>query len=948
MSTPASQNAARIPPCPDPVDPRPGRCASVGTPFGDAPPPGPGAADAKGIKRTGPWHGDSVDEVARRLHTDPQTGLPGHEAADRRRQHGANEIAEGQRRGAIAIFLDQFRDFMIVVLIAAAIISGVLGDAIDTVVILAIIALNALIGFVQEYRAEQAVAALRRLAALEASVLRDGKPVSIPAADVVPGDLVTVEAGSAVPADLRFVEAVALRTDEAALTGESHPVEKTVDVVAQADAPLGDRHNMGYKGTVVTHGRGRGIVVATGMGTELGAIATLLHEGEAGRTPLQKRLARFGRSLALVVLAICTILFATGVLRGEAPLLMLLTAISLAVAAIPEALPAVVSVSLALGARKMVRRHALARKLPAVETLGSVTFICSDKTGTLTENRMHAEELHASGQTLPTARVDATHDPWRTFLHALALSNDAFSEVGAPTVGDPTEVALLEAARGHDVHKSALEEQHPRVGEVPFDPERARMTTLHADDGCVVAYTKGAPECVLPHCRDALGPAGPEPIEAGRLLEIAGEMAGRGLRVLAVAYRVWPELPSTSEPETVEADLTFVGLVGLLDPPRPEAVEAVRLCRSAGITPVMITGDHPATAGAIARRLDIMADGDAVLTGRELARLDPADLKRRVAEVRVYARATPEQKIQIVSALQDRGEVVAMTGDGVNDAPALRRADIGVAMGITGTDVAKEASDMILLDDNFATIVSAIREGRRIFDNIRKFIKYTMTSNAGEIWTIFLAPFLGLPIPLLPIHILWINLVTDGLPGLALAAEGEERGVMERPPRAPDESVFARGLWQHILWVGLLMGGVCLVTQAWALRAAPAQWQTMVFTVLTLSQLGHVLAVRSECESFFARGSSANHALAGAVALTFALQLATIYVPALNVIFRTRPLAAAELGLCLALSAIVFVAVEVEKGLVRRGLLYATAPGSDHPTKRSNPSQKRARIASVS
>ena len=929
-----------------------------------------GAADASPPT----WHQLPTEEVARRLGVDLHAGLTGDEVRQRREQYGANEIREGKRRGPLAMFLGQFTDFMILVLIGAAIVSGMIGDVVDTLVIVAIVVLNAVIGFVQEYRTERAIAALKQMAALTAHVVRDGQSQMVPASELVPGDVVLIEAGNAVPADLRLVEAVQLKIEEAALTGESQPVEKLTRLMHEADLPLGDRRNMAYKGTLVTYGRGRGVVVETGMGTELGRIAELLRAEEEGKTPLQKRLARFGKNLAIAVLVICAILFVTGLLRGEPVMLMLLTAISLAVAAIPEALPAVVSVSLALGARKMVGQNALIRKLPAVETLGSVTFICSDKTGTLTENRMRVEEFYAGAQALRALPAEVVaHEPWRTLLTALALSNDARATADGGILGDPTEVALYRAARDAGFDKASLTQTQPRVAEIAFDSERARMTTLHripsplAGEGeggglspaplplvfpsspsllpqgasrgalrapsftlgeggeSVVAYTKGAPEHVLPLCHDRLLPQGVTMLDRGAVEEVVECMAAEGLRVLAVATRSWPTLPEPFEAENVETRLTFVGLVGLMDPPRAEARAAVQLCRTAGITPVMITGDHPATARAIAARLGIIAGDGEVLTGRELARMEMKEFEEHVERVRVYARVAPEQKIKIVKALQDKGEYVAMTGDGVNDAPALRRADIGVAMGITGTDVAKEAGHMILLDDNFATIVAAVREGRRIFDNIRKFIKYTMTSNSGEIWTIFLAPFLGLPIPLLPIHILWINLVTDGLPGLALAAEKQERGIMQRPPRPPNESIFAHGMWQHMLWVGLLMGAASLFTQAWAIHTGNGHWQTMVFTVLTLSQLGHVLAIRSETDSLFTQGVFSNRPLIGAVLLTFGLQMATIYVPWLNPIFKTEALTVDELVFCLVLSTVVFVAVEIEKWLVRRGWLYTGA-----------------------
>ena len=869
------------------------------------------------------WHTLTTDETAQRLETNPQSGLSSANAAKRLAQYGANELKEKRARSLWRMLLDQFADFMIIVLIGAAVVSGIVGDVEDTVAIIVIVILNAVIGFVQEYRAEQAMAALKRMSEAGAHVLRDGQAETVSASGLVPGDVVLLEAGNVVPADLRIIETARLKIDESALTGESVAVEKQIQALTMATAPLGDKICLAYKGTIVTYGRARGLVVATGMNSELGKIAALLSEDSETKTPMQKRLARFGKLLALAALAVCALVFIVGVLRGEPVLLMFMTAVSLAVAAIPEALPAVVTVSLALGARKMVKQHALIRRLPAVETLGSVTFICSDKTGTLTQNKMHVTAIYADGALRDTWQDDNKAEPWPTLFHALALSNDAHLDSHNKAHGEPTEAALLHAAQAAGWDKTALENEAPRLKELPFDSERKRMTTFHGTAENVIAYTKGSPEAVLPCCERVLMTDGEQNIDRAALLQQTESMAADGLRVLAIAYRHWPALPASERPDELESGLIFLGFVGLIDPPRSEAREAVSLCKSAGITPVMITGDHPATARAIARELGILVNGDGkVMTGIELERLDQKAFEAEVEHVRVYARVDPAQKIKIVKALQDKGEVVAMTGDGVNDAPALKAADIGIAMGKGGTDVAREAAHMVLLDDNFATIVHAVREGRRIFDNIRKFIKYTMTSNAGEIWTIFLAPFLGLPIPLLPIHILWVNLVTDGLPGLALTAEPAEHGIMRRPPRPLHESIFAHGMWQHMIWVGLLMGGICLMTQAWALHSGSAHWQTMVFTVLTLSQMGHVLAIRTEKESLFSVGVFSNPLLIFAVLLTFALQMATIYVPALNPIFKTQPLSMGELGLCLALSSVVFFAVEIEKWLVRRGLIY--------------------------
>lgn len=879
------------------------------------------------------WHQQETAQAAQNLKSSPK-GLTPDEAARRLQEWGPNELTEKKKKTIFMMFLDQFKDFMILILIAAALISGIIGDLSDTIAIVVIIALNAVIGFVQEYRAEKAMATLKKMAAPYAAVIRDGVHSTVLATEIVPGDVVILEAGNIVPADMRLLEVARLKIEEAALTGESLPVEKHTGVTHDALAPLGDRRNMAYKGTFATYGRGTGLVVSTGMATELGKIAMMLQEEDEVKTPLQKRLASFGKRLAVAVLAICAVIFAVGLLRGEPPLLMLLTSISLAVAAIPEALPAVVTISLALGARKMIRQNALIRKLPAVETLGSVTYICSDKTGTLTLNKMTVEELYVDGRSVKAASLPVKgHDsdgplasnPYETLLTALALNNDAREDSSGNVIGDPTECAPYTFARSAGFSKQVLERDLPRVSELPFDSERKCMTTFHRvmrdpDAGLeYISFTKGAPDILVAKADETLATGGLAKLSADEISKANELMASQGLRVLAVAMRRWKELPVDLSPEVAESGLTFVGLIGMMDPPREEAKEAIGLCKSAGIIPVMITGDHPITARAIAKRLGILDDDHkAIISGRELERLPLDEFEERVEHIRVYARVAPEQKLKIVKALQDKGHFVAMTGDGVNDAPALKRADIGIAMGITGTDVSKEAGHMILLDDNFATIVRSIKEGRRIFDNIRKFIKYTMTSNSGEIWAIFLAPFLGLPIPLLPIHILWINLVTDGLPGLALSAERSEKGIMNRPPRHPKESIFANGLGTHIVWVGLLMGFATIFTQAWSIKTGHAHWQTMAFTVLCLSQMGHVLAIRSESESIFTQGVFSNRPLLGAFILTFALQMATIYVPFLQPLFRTEALTFSELVFTLAMSSVVFLAVELEKIFKRR------------------------------
>jgi Ca2+-transporting ATPase len=887
------------------------------------------------------WHQKEIEDIIEELNSSHQ-GLSEDEVRKRLEIYGYNELKEKKKKTSFMMFLDQFKDFMILVLIAAALISGIIGELSDTIAIVIIVVLNAIIGFIQEYRAEKAMEALKMMAAPAATVIRGGIPANIPASQLVPGDIVILEAGKIVPADIRLMELAQLKVEEAPLTGESIPVEKHVRVLHDAFIPLGDRKNMVYKGTTISYGRGKGIVVATGMETEIGKIAMMLQEGEEMKTPLQKRLARFGQRLAIVVLGICSIVFIAGLIRGESSVLMFLTSISLAVAAIPEALPAVVTISLALGAKKMVRQNALIRKLPAVETLGSVTYICSDKTGTLTLNKMAVEEIYVDGEIVTsdelrevaapfTGALERLEDKRRlkpaatqqsvlvTLLRAMALSNDAEVDKDGKVMGDPTEIALYMAAENVGFKKGVLIKDFTRSAEIPFDSERKCMTTFHRDpQGGIISFTKGALEVLLNRSINIMRGESLTEIETSEIKSNGERMAADGLRVLAIGIRKWDALPADITPEAVENGLTLLGLVGLMDPPREEVKEAISLCKTAGIKPVMITGDHPITARAIAKRLGILEDDSkSIITGKKLAEVSMEEFEGWVEKLRVYARVAPEQKLKIVKALQDKGQFVAMTGDGVNDAPALKRADIGIAMGITGTDVSKEASHMILLDDNFATIVKAVKEGRRIFDNIRKFIRYTMTSNSGEIWTMFLAPFLGLPIPLLPIHILWINLVTDGLPGLALAAEPSEKNIMERPPRNPQENIFT-GMWVQIIWIGLLMGAVSIFTQAWFIRAGHAHWQTMIFTVLCLSQMGNVLALRSEKESLFSQGLLSNKPLLGAFILTFLLQMTTIYIPFLNPVFKTQPLDIKELFITLGLSSIVFFAVEAEKWWKRR------------------------------
>jgi Ca2+-transporting ATPase len=834
-------------------------------------------------------------------------GLHTAEVEELQKLYGKNELIKKKRFSMIVLLLHQFKDVMVIILLLASLISLVVGDLKDAIVILIIVLLNAIIGFVQEYRGEKAIEALKKMSTYTATVRRGGNLVQLSASDLVPGDMVILEAGMSVPADIRLTETYSLKVEEASLTGESNAVEKNTDELFLKNLAIGDRFNMVYKTTIVTYGRGEGIVVATGMDTEIGRIAQLLEEDET-KTPLQRRIADFGKKLSFIVVFICAIIYGAGLLRGEDPIRMLLTAISVAVAAIPEALPAVITIALALGAKRMVQKNLLIRKLPAVETLGSVTYICSDKTGTITQNKMTVIDCWIS----PEVEIINEFSAEQLCLLLMELNHNVAADDSSQLKGDPTEVALVEYTRKNKNYDPKWLTDFKRQYELPFDSIRKRMTTIYPFGGQWLIATKGAAENILSCCRDA---------NSKEINEATDKFAHQGKRVLAYAFKLVDTLPKTISIENIENNLTFIGLAAMIDPPREEVIQAIADCHTAGITPVMITGDHPVTAKAIATETGILRHKtDRVITGIELADFTDEEFEKEIEYIKVYARVSPEQKLNIVKALQKKNHFVAMTGDGVNDAPALKRANIGIAMGITGTDVSKEAAHMILLDDNFATIIKAVREGRRIFDNIRKFIKYTMTSNSGEVWTIFLAPLIGLPIPLLPIHILWINLVTDGLPGLAFASEEAEENILKRKPRKTDESIFSDGVGIHILWVGLLMGAICIVTQGWAIHVGNEKWMTMVFTVLSISQMGHAMAIRSDWKSLFNQGIFANKQLVGAILLTLVLQMAVIYVPFLQDIFHTQSLTFIELLSCIGLSSIIFWAVELEKWFKRRSL----------------------------
>ncbi|MBL8359610.1 MAG: cation-translocating P-type ATPase [Rubrivivax sp.] len=926
-------------------------------------------------------HGKSIAQIVEQMRSHLEQGLTDGEAGQRLAQLGPNELDERPRPGWLALLAQQFNNYLVIILLAAAAVSLALGEWVDSIAILVIVALNALVGVIQESKAEQALAALKRMAAPMAQVVRGGHVLSVPGREVVVGDIVLLEAGNYVPADLRLVESYNLRIEEASLTGESVPVEKDPAAVLDRDIPLGDRRNSGFMGTVVTYGRGKGLVTATGMNTQIGLIAQMIQSFEDEATPLQKKLGQLGRVLGSACLAICAIVFVYGLVRdtrlaelGSLGLLgyleverhaivaLFMTAVSLAIAAVPEGLPAIVTICLALGMQRMIRHHALIRRLPAVETLGCATVICTDKTGTLTQNQMTVVQAWTAGRLLrvtgegyqPSGRflaADESVDPLadadaRVLLHGAAVCNDArLEETPAAAgltawriVGDPTEGALIVAARKAGVHPQAAAALLPRVQEIPFDSERKRMTTLHrvaaaeggalglpGSTGGVVAFVKGAPDVVLQLCDSLLDGGQAVPLThalRATVLDRNREMGAQALRVLAVAYRPLDAVPERPDPAVVERGLVLVGLLGMIDPPRPEVIEALKVAHGAGLKTVMVTGDHRDTAQAIARDIGLRTSGGLVLTGAEIDALSDAELAERAPRLDVCCRVSPQHKTRIVDAFRNRGEVVAMTGDGVNDAPALKRANIGVAMGVTGTDVAKQTADMVLTDDNFASIVAAIEQGRIIYSNIRKFVYFLLACNVGEILIVFGAMLVGLPMPLRPVQLLWLNLVSDGAPALALGLEKGDPDIMKQPARSPREPVIDRTMAVGIAVIGVV-DMLAILTVFWlALQRHPgglAAAQTMAFVTLCTSELIRAFTARSEHHSVFAIGLFSNRWMVGAVAVSFALVLAVVYVPFLAPFFDTVPLSADDWLLMLPFFFASPAAMELLKFAQRRG-----------------------------
>ena len=865
------------------------------------------------------WFNKEVEEVEKELETDLNKGLNSDEVQKRKEKYGLNELKAKKKKSLFQKFLDQFKDFSIIVLIIAAIVSGVVGVAegegvTDTIIILIVVIVNAIIGVTQEAKAEKSLEALQKLTDHASKVIRNGEVTVVPAKELVPGDIVVLDTGDYIPADLRIIEAVNLKSQEASLTGESVPVEKNAGKIQDKEVGLGDRLNMLFSSSLVTYGRGKGIVVETGMTTEVGKIAGMLDNTEEQITPLQEKLNKLGKTLGIAALAICVVIFIIGLLQGKEPIHMFMTAVSLAVAAIPEGLVAVSTIVLAIGVQKMVKKNAIVKRLPAVETLGSSTVICSDKTGTLTQNKMTVEKIFINGNTKDVEEYKESKEiDLDKLVLANMLCNDTKISSDGTLTGDPTETALVDMGFKLDYKQSVYEEM-PRIGEVPFDSDRKLMTTVNEQNGKYIVYTKGGVDELLAKCNSYLlnGEIKQDLENYAKVVRKHNEeMAKEALRVLSCGYKELDHRPTEDEIKNIENDLIFVGMVGMIDPPREEAKKAVEKCKTAGIKTVMITGDHKVTAAAIAKQLGILENESEAITGQELEKMSDEELEKNVRQYSVYARVSPEHKVRIVRAWQKNGEIVAMTGDGVNDSPALKQANIGCAMGIVGTDVAKEAADVILTDDNFATIVSAVEEGRRIYDNILKVIQFLLSSNVGEIVVLFLATLctplfahlfgitdIGHLEILLPIHILWINLVTDSLPALALAFDPANKDIMNRKPNKPGKGVFTKGMTWRVIYQGVMIGLLTLAAFMIGLATTTEPidgltldeskievGQTMAFVTLALSELVHVFNVRNNKVSIFKTGILNNKKLLLAVGVSALLMIIILTIPALRTIF---------------------------------------------------------------
>jgi len=871
------------------------------------------------VEDTMTWHFIEIKAVTEQLEVDPEVGLSFSEAEERLGKYGENILREEKKKTNLERFVEQFKDVMIIILIAAAAISFLVSifekeGFFEPVLIMLIVILNAVIGVIQESKAEKALDALKKLSSPNARVIRDGEQKLIQASKLVPGDIILIEAGDFVPADARIIESASLKVDESALTGESVPSEKSADAIVKEEASIGDRHNMVFSGCGVSYGRGKGVVVETGMKTEMGKIAGLLSGEEDTQTPLQHRLSVLGKYLGIAALIACAVIFLVGLIEGIPIMEIFMISVSLAVSAIPEGLPAIVTVVLAIGVQRMVKRNAIIRKLPAVETLGSATVICSDKTGTLTQNKMTLVKAFSASSSVTEEISDDNSSDIKDLLLYATLCSDGrvvIEDGEEKHIGDPTETSIVLAAMRNGILKDEIEKKYPRLAEIPFDSERKMMTTINGIDGKNVVIVKGAIDSVSTRCTSG-------DVQKGR--EIAEEMGSSALRVLAVAYKEIQKIPATLDPAEIESGLTFLGLVGMIDPARPEAKESVRLCRQAGIRPVMITGDHKLTAAAIAREVGILLDGDEIVTGIELSKMPDDELDRRVRNISVYARVSPSDKIRIVHALQKQGEVVAMTGDGVNDAPALKAADIGCAMGITGTDVAKSAADMILTDDNFATIVYAVKEGRGIYDNIRKVVGFLLGTNIGEILTVFTAMMIWREAPLISAQLLWINLVTDSLPAIALGMEPVEKDVMNRKPKPKNEGIFAGGLGLQVLLQGAMFAILTLIGFAigWKSTGDVIAGRTMAFVILSLTQIFHSFNMRSS-HSLFRIGILSNKVLFLAVLTSFTMVAAVVFISPFATIFGLAQLETPMYVLALLLSLVPIPVIEIAKliGLIR-------------------------------